>query len=85
MHSLQKCKINSEAKELKFNVVSVKLSQYLDNLICNQNLKWKQSKFMLWNHKHPYLEEILLFAKERAILYTIKRKNTLTSKATVGK
>ena len=37
MHSLHKCKINLEEKELKLNVVSVKLSQYLDNLICNQN------------------------------------------------
>ena len=36
MHSLHKCKINSEAKELKLNVVSVKLAQYLDNIICNQ-------------------------------------------------
>ena len=32
MHSLQKYKINSEAKELELNVVSVKLAQYL---ICN--------------------------------------------------
>ena len=39
MHSIQKCKINSKAKELKLNVVSVKLAQYLDNIICNQNLK----------------------------------------------
>ena len=37
MHSIQKCKINSKAKELKLNVVSVKLAQYLDNIICNQN------------------------------------------------
>ena len=39
MHSLQKCKIKSEAKELKLNVVTVKLAQYLDNLIRNQKLK----------------------------------------------
>ena len=65
--------------------MSVKLAQYLDNLICNQNLKWKQSNSMLWNHKHPYLKEILLFAEERAILHTIKRKNTLASKVTAGK
>ena len=85
MHSLHKCKINSEAKKLKLNVVSVKLAQYLDNLICNQKLKWKQSNSILWNHKNPYLKEILLFTEERAILHTIKRKNTLISKATTGK
>ena len=39
MHSLQKCKITSKAKELKLNVVSVKLAKYLDSLICNQKLK----------------------------------------------
>ena len=33
MHSLHKCKINSKENELKLNVVSVKLAQYLDNII----------------------------------------------------
>ena len=36
MHLVQKCKINLEAKQLKLNVVSVKIAQYLDNIICNQ-------------------------------------------------
>ena len=39
MHLVQKYKINLEKKKLKSNVVSVKLAQYLDNLICNQKLK----------------------------------------------
>ena len=65
--------------------MSAKLAQYLDNLICSQKLKWKQSKSILWKHEHPYLKEILLFAEERKILHTFKRKNTLTSKATAGK
>ena len=85
MHLVLKCKINPEAKKLKLNVMSVKLDQYLDNLICNQKLQWKQSNSILWNRKHPYLKEILLFVEERAILHTIKRKNTLTSKAMVAK
>ena len=39
MHLVQKCKINLEAKKLNLNVVSVKLAQYLDNLIRNKKLK----------------------------------------------
>ena len=39
MHLVQKCKINLETKKLKLNVVSVKLAQYLDNLIWNKKLK----------------------------------------------
>ena len=36
---VHKFKINLEEKKLKLNVVSVKLAQYLDNLIRNQKLK----------------------------------------------
>ena len=39
IHLVQKYKINLEAKKLKLNVVSVKLAQYLENLIRNQKLK----------------------------------------------
>ena len=36
IHLVQKYKINLEAKKLKLNFMSVKLIQYVDNLICNQ-------------------------------------------------
>ena len=77
MYSLHKCKINSKAKELELNVVSK------TGPIPNMQLKWKQSNFLLWNHKLKktfLLERNPTFVEEKSLLNTIKRKTHLHQK-----